>query len=151
MLYLGIALGVTAVVLTGLSLASRRRPALGPVAGSLRPCGGNPNCVCSQQPDQEHFIAPLECRGEPTAEFRRLRGLVDTLPRTRLIDEQDGYLHYEFVSRLVRYVDDVEFLLDSGAGVIHVRSASRVGRSDLGANRARIEELRSRFARPAPD
>lgn len=151
MLYVSIGLGITIGILISLSMASRRRPPLGVLDGKLRPCGPSPNCVCSQQPDEEHRIDPLTCRGDPQAEFRRLRDLVRSLPRTLLVEERDGYLRYEFVTPLVRYMDDVEFLLDAQAGVIHVRSASRVGRSDFGANRSRVDDIRRRFSTPAHD
>jgi uncharacterized protein (DUF1499 family) len=146
MLYAGIGALLTFGVFFGLAAASWRRPELGPVSGRLHPCPASPNCVCSQQTGDDHSIEPLRCAGDPRAEFERLRSVVDALPRTKRIDERDGYARYEFTTRVMRYVDDVEFLLDSQAGVIHVRSASRVGRSDFGANRARVEEIRRRFA-----
>jgi len=145
MIYALIGALVILAVLIGLTTASRRRPELGPVDGGLRPCPASPNCVCSRQSGDDHFIEPLRCAGDPAAEFQRLKSLVESLPRTRRIDERDGYVRYEFTTRLVRYVDDVEFLLDAPARVIHVRSASRVGRSDLGANRARVEDIRAHF------
>lgn len=149
MLYVIIALGVSAGILVAFSAASRRRPDLGIVDGRLRPCPPTPNCVCSQQSDEQQRIEPLACHGDPQAEFSRLQAVIRGLPRTTLIAERPGYARYEFVSRLVRYVDDVEFLLDAEQGVIHVRSASRVGRSDFGANRGRVEEIRRQFAQAA--
>jgi uncharacterized protein (DUF1499 family) len=73
-------------------------------------------------------------------------------PRTTLAEQRPGYLRFEFRSRIFRFVDDVEFLADPAAGVIHVRSASRTGHSDLGVNRRRIEILRSLWSEtPAAD
>lgn len=66
-----------------------------------------------------------------------------TLPRTRLVDEDDSYLHYEFTTLLLRFVDDVEFLFDETTKTIHFRSASRTGYSDLGVNRKRMEQVRT--------
>lgn len=149
MLYVIIALGVIVGMLISISAASRRRPDLGIVNGRLRPCPPTPNCICSQQSDEQHRIAPLACDGDPQEEFARLQSVIRGLPRTTLIAERPGYARYEFVSRLVRYVDDVEFQLDPEQRVIHVRSASRVGRSDFGANRQRVEDIRTRFAREA--
>jgi uncharacterized protein (DUF1499 family) len=146
MLYAGIGALLALGVFVGLAIASWRRPELGPVSGRLRHCPASPNCVCSQQTGDDHFIEPLRSGGDPQSEFERLKSMVEALPRTKRIDQRDGYARYEFTSRLMRYVDDVEFLLDAEAGVIHVRSASRVGRSDFGANRARVEDIRRRFA-----
>lgn len=129
----------------GLVLLSWRRPALGPVEGRLRPCGRAPNCVCSQSFDVEHHIDPLPVCGDPAEALQRLRTVMDALPHTSLVEARDGYLRYEFATPLLRYVDDVEFLLDAEEGVVHVRSASRVGHSDLGTNRKRVEEIRLRF------
>jgi uncharacterized protein (DUF1499 family) len=69
-----------------------------------------------------------------------------TLPRTKLVDEDESYLHYEFTSLLLRFVDDVEFLLDETTKTIHFRSASRTGYSDLGVNRKRMEQVRTSVA-----
>jgi uncharacterized protein (DUF1499 family) len=120
-----------------------RRPGnLGVKNGRLAPCRRTPNCVSSQADpaDQEHYIAPLE------ANMEDLKKAVAALPRTRIIAADSRYLYAEFRSRLLRYVDDVEFLADGN--VIHVRSASRLGRRDFGVNRGRIERIR-RLLRPA--
>jgi uncharacterized protein (DUF1499 family) len=146
MLYGLIAAGVAAAILFGLSAASWRRPALGLIDQRLRPCGDTPNCVCSQCPETPHHIEPLAFDGDAQAEFQRLQSLLESFPRTTLVEQRPDYLRYEVVTRIVRYVDDVEFLLDPQAKLIHVRSASRVGRSDFGVNRARVEEIRRRFA-----
>ena len=67
------------------------------------------------------------------------------LPRTKLVQEDDSYLHYEFTSLLLRFVDDVEFLFDDETKTIHFRSASRMGYGDFGVNRRRMEDIRSRI------
>lgn len=142
--------GVIAFVVIGqcaLTISSWRRPELGVVEGVLRPCPTSPNCVCSEAhtTDGEHEIAPLSIAGDPTEEMARLQQQLMSWRGATLIDSSATYLRYEFVTPLVRYVDDVEFRLDAGAGVIHVRSASRVGHSDLGANRKRVEAIRTAF------
>ena len=76
------------------------------------------------------------------ASLRQVERVLLGLDEANIVESSDGYLYAEFTSRLMRYVDDVEFLEDSTAGVIHVRSASRLGYSDLGANRKRIENIR---------
>ena len=117
----------------------RRPKNLGVVGGKFAPCRRTPNCVSSQADpsDKEHYIAPIPFRGDAIAAVRRAIG---TMPRTRIISSDSHYLYAEFRSRLLRYVDDVEFHFDGS--VIHVRSASRLGRRDFGVNRARVEKLR---------
>lgn len=72
-----------------------------------------------------------------------LKGIVANLPRAKLVEEDETYLHYEFTSLLLRFVDDVEFVFDDETKTIHFRSASRTGYSDLGVNRRRMEEIRA--------
>lgn len=115
---------------------------------TLRPCPASPNCVSTLSPanDERHVIAPFRYR-KPKAEAREaLKEILRTLPRTRLVEEDESYLHYEFTSLLLRFVDDVEFLFDDEAKIIHFRSASRTGYGDLGVNRKRMEEVRALVA-----
>lgn len=121
-------------------------PSSGPMGGRLAPCPASPNCVCSQDADPAHQIEPLTFTGSGDKALRRVRELILAEPRTRLIRDEPGYLQAEFRSRIFRFVDDVEFLLDEPAGRIHLRSASRVGHSDLGVNRRRLENLRRAFS-----
>lgn len=112
--------------------------------GRLKPCPETPNCVGSQDAGGS-AIAPIAFRGEPDAAWRRLVAVASALPRTRVIQQDERYLRVEATSRIFGFVDDVEFLLDPDKRVIHVRSASRVGHSDLGVNRKRIEQIRAHF------
>jgi len=75
-----------------------------------------------------------------------LKAVLATLSRSKLVEEDESYLHYEFTSLLLRFVDDVEFLFDDAAKTIHFRSASRTGYSDLGVNRQRMEQVRALVA-----
>jgi uncharacterized protein (DUF1499 family) len=125
------------------------RPAdLGVQDGQLTACPQSPNCVSSQSPttDREHYIAPIVYAGSGPEALAKLRTLIAGLERTTIVESSDSYLCAEFASRLMGFVDDVEFSVDDSAKVIHVRSASRLGQSDLGVNRQRIEDLRSQFA-----
>ncbi len=129
------------------------RPAnIGTHDGKLAPCPSSPNCVSSQSSDDAHRIAPLTYSGRAADAMKKLTAIVQTFPRTSVITVSDSYLHAEFTSALFRFVDDVEFLVDNTAKVIHVRSASRMGYSDLGVNRKRIEQIRLRWLEnhPAP-
>jgi uncharacterized protein (DUF1499 family) len=130
-----------------LSLFARRPGDLGVREGNrLKPCPELPNCVCSQAEDAGHHIDPLLFAGSPEEAMVQLKSALATFPRVQVITSTDRYLHAEFTSLIFRFVDDVEFLLDPAAGVIHWRSASRVGRSDLGVNRKRLEAIRQAFA-----
>jgi len=121
---------------------------LGVEGGMLGGCPESPNCVSSASPssDEQHGIAPFAIRGDGQAAWAALVGAVETLPRTEIVRNESGYLQAVQTSALMRYNDDFEFLLDLGAGVIHVRSASRVGYGDMGVNRDRIETVRSALA-----
>jgi len=119
-----------------------RRPTnLGVKDGRLAPCRSTPNCVSSQADpaDREHYIAPITFRGR-TAELRRA---VEAMPRSTVIAADRNYLYAEYRTPLMRYVDDLELYYDERAGLVHVRSASRLGRRDFGVNRKRVEELRA--------
>lgn len=123
-----------------------KRPAdLGLTAGALRPCPGTPNCVSSEAGTaSDQLVSALPAPGG-RGDLARLAELVRGLPRTEVITEQPEYLHAESTSLLMRFVDDVEFRFDSAAQVIHVRSASRLGKSDLGVNRNRVLNIRDRW------
>lgn len=126
---------------------------LGLHAGRLKAPAETPNSVSSQSGlypghPQRHYadIAPFTYTGDGLAALRRLAGLLRSRERCRLVAQSPDYLYAQCSTRWLKFTDDVEFYLDAPAGVIHVRSASRIGRSDLGVNRARVEALRSRFA-----
>ena len=116
--------------------SSKRPDNLGVRDGQLVPCKRSPNCVSSQAnpSDREHYIAPIH------GTLAQVAAAVRAMPRTTIVSEKADYLYAEFRSRLLRFVDDVEFYFDGS--VIHVRSCSRLGRRDFGVNRRRIEALR---------
>ena len=121
-----------------------RRPGnLGVKDGRLAPCKRSPNCVSSQADpgDREHYIAPIPFKGT----MADLRRAVESMERSTVITAQGNYLYAEYRTKWIRYVDDVELYLDNG--VVHVRSASRLGRRDFGVNRGRVEELRVRLTK----
>jgi uncharacterized protein (DUF1499 family) len=118
---------------------------LAPPGGPLQPCPSTPNCVSTEAPDPRHAMEPLPFTGTPRQAQARARAALLAEPRTRIVTEQPGYLHAEARSRAFRFVDDVEVVVDSAAGVVRFRSASRVGRSDLGVNRARMRRFADRF------
>jgi uncharacterized protein (DUF1499 family) len=136
----------SAATLALLSALSRRPANLGARGGRLAPCPATLNCASSQAADRWHRVEPLRYEGSAGEALARLRGVLGRWPRTRVRAATETYVHAECRSRVFRFVDDVEFLLDAGAGVLHVRSASRVGVWDLGVNRRRVAGLRRAFA-----
>ncbi|RHX94383.1 DUF1499 domain-containing protein [Leptospira yasudae] len=139
------------LILLFIQCTGTRPITLGIQNGKLGPCPETPNCVSSFAPasDQEHFIQPLTYSGNPTDAKAKLKNLILETARTNLIKEEDKYLYVEFTSLIWRFVDDVEFVFDANAPLIHVRSASRLGKSDLGVNRKRIETIRAQFSGPS--
>jgi uncharacterized protein (DUF1499 family) len=133
------------VFLTVLSGLSRRPSNLGVVDERLASCPDKPNCVCTQATDERHAIPPLRYTGSAAEALANLKAVLAARPRTTLVTATDTYLHGECRSRLFRFVDDVEFLIDDAEKVIHFRSASRAGHSDLGVNRQRMEGIRKAF------
>ncbi|MGB0204976.1 MAG: DUF1499 domain-containing protein [Neptuniibacter sp.] len=120
-------------------------PKLGLENGQLQPCPSSPNCVCSQVEDKAHFIEPIQVAASAGEAKAKLLQVLNQTKRVSVPESEDNYIRAEFTSLLFRFVDDVEFLItqvEPNETLIHVRSASRVGYSDFGVNRKRIEELR---------
>ena len=152
-----VGLPAAALVAGQMNLLSGRRPQdLGVRDGLLKPPAEKAwNSVSSQAERHPHTayhtIAPLGFRGDGNAAFARLAGIVAAMPGAAVITAQPGYLYAEFQTPLLKFVDDVEFHLDLPASVIQMRSASRLGSKDFGANRKRLEAIRARFdAQAAP-
>lgn len=108
----------------------------------LRPCPGSPNCVSTIDPAESHTIAPYRYRKSLQETKAELIHIFSEFPRTELVEEKGGYLHFEARSFLFGFVDDVEFWFDADTKTIHFRSASRSGYYDFGVNRKRMEDLR---------
>ena len=122
------------------NFAGKKPDNLGVKDGKLAPCPGTPNCVSSQSTDNQSKIDPL-----PPKTIAEVKQVVESMEGTKIITESDNYLYAEFKSKLMGFVDDVEFYLDTNENVIQVRSASRLGKSDLGVNRQRIEAIRAKL------
>lgn len=108
----------------------------------LPSCPNSPNCVSSQSVD-DHFIAPFKIKGDADAAFAALKRVLTAQARTKITAADADTLHAEATSLVFRFVDDVDAILDKAAGVIHIRSASRIGYGDFGVNRRRVEALRA--------
>jgi uncharacterized protein (DUF1499 family) len=150
-----VALIVLLLLAGRMGLLSGRQPqGLGVTDGQLKRPSRTPNSVSSQTdlwPDdaQREYarIAPIALSGDGPATIAKLAGVIEALPGTKIIERKNDYLYAQFTTAMMKFVDDVEFWFDPQAQVIQVRSASRVGRKDLGVNRARIETIRERLAR----
>lgn len=138
---------VSVILLTGCSGTMTN---LGINEGKLQSCPKTPNCINSQSGTEGQKVQSINYTGTQKEAHERLLQIIKTEKRTKTITVQGNYIRVEFTSALFRFVDDVEFYFPEGQerdGVIHVRSASRIGHSDLGANRKRIERIRSKFSK----
>jgi uncharacterized protein (DUF1499 family) len=126
--------------------AGRRPSTLGVTDGRLASPKRTPNCVSSQADRaDEHYIAPIKLKGSAAEAMASLRKLLEGRERVTVVKQEGPYLYAEFKSKTLGFVDDVELLVAEKEGVIHVRSASRLGRRDFGVNRARVEWLRDQI------
>jgi len=114
-------------------------------SAALAPCPSSPNCVSSQADpsDAEHYTEPLNLHGDPETVVDRLAGIIRSHERTQITHTDDQGLRATYTSRVFRFVDDVELRVDTEAGLVHVRSASRVGYDDLQANPKRVARIRA--------
>ena len=147
---LGAAGGIAVHLLTaeGDTMFSGKRPAdLGLHEGRFSTCARRLNCVSSfaDPGDAQRYVAPIDVPDGAAKALAAARRAVEATPRARVVRHEANYLHAEFRTRILGFVDDVEFTYDERAGRLHVRSASRLGRRDFGVNRARVEALRARI------
>lgn len=112
--------------------------------GKLKPCPSSPNCVSSFESDAEHGIQPIKYTTNKVEAYLKLLQILKSEERVSVVTKSEDYIRVEFKTFLMRYVDDVEFLFDKNQ-TIHFRSASRLGHSDLGLNRKRMERIKKRF------
>jgi uncharacterized protein (DUF1499 family) len=116
--------------------------------GALRPCPDKFNCVCTRDPAERHRIEPLHYDATQEEARDKLLGIIRHMERSTLVQVDPDYIHAEFRSAVFSFVDDVEFLFDDGAKLIHFRSAARTGYYDFNVNRKRMEDIRKRFMGP---
>jgi uncharacterized protein (DUF1499 family) len=131
--------------ITELGILSGKKPNnLGVTAGKLAPCPSSPNCVSSQG-EGKHYIKPFTFVSDAANAWAKLRDILLNSEGVTLIEDSDTYIHAECRTKIMGFVDDLEFYLSSEEQVIHVRSASRLGYSDLEKNRKRVEKIREKF------
>jgi len=126
-----------------ISCAGTRPSNLGVSSSGLAVCPSSPNCISSDASDSVHAILPFQLEMPTTEAWPRVQDAVSALPRVQIVKATDVYLHAECKSSLFGFVDDLELQLRPTEGLIAIRSASRVGFSDLGVNRRRVERLRA--------
>jgi len=124
------------------SCTGKRPSSLGPSDAGLSPCPSSPNCVTSDATGVAHRVEPFALSASPEYSWQIIREAVAALPRTTVVKETANYLHAECTSALFGFVDDLELHLRPSDNMVTIRSASRLGYSDLGVNRRRVEELR---------
>ncbi|WP_229642268.1 DUF1499 domain-containing protein [Waterburya agarophytonicola] len=140
--FLSIIFGLIITLSSSLIFTHPAMAAIGLNNGQLSSCPQSPNCVVSQNGDEEHTIAAIPYQGDRATAKKTLLKVLSVVPRTEIVEETDNYIHAESTSRIFKFVDDAEFYFPEDKNLIQVRSASRVGESDLGVNRRRIEQIR---------
>lgn len=133
-----------ALILFIVSGCSGKRPdATGSGPSGLSGCPKSPNCVSSEATDEQHAVEPFRLKGDPNRSWPLIRDQIASMPGWTMVTATDTYLLVECKSRIFRFIDDLELYFNSSNGIISIRSVSRVGYSDFGANRRRVELLRS--------
>lgn len=125
------------------------KPKLGIENGALTKCPGTPNCVSSMEAKDSSYIEPIIVMGTQQEVKEKILEILGQIKNTNIVVTEDNYIRAEFKSNFFHFIDDVEFYFpytDSKEIIIHVRSASRVGHSDFGVNRERIELLRNKLS-----
>jgi len=107
----------------------------------LKPCPESPNCVSTQTQQKSKQMDPIPFALDPKEVLKIIKSVIENLSNTHLEKESPSYLHYTFKSKIFRFTDDVEFLIDAEQKLIHFRSASRTGYSDMGVNKKRMTEI----------
>lgn len=114
-------------------------------ANSIAECPASPNCVSSQSKSREHLVQPIPFSGNMNEFKDQVLKLSSILPRTQIARVDGPYIHLISTSLIFRFKDDIELYFNETDKIIHIRSASRVGYSDLGINRKRVESIREFF------
>ncbi|MBY0385652.1 DUF1499 domain-containing protein [bacterium] len=111
----------------------------------LKPCPNKPNCISTTSQDRHQSMLPLNFKDGLQQSHSLIKKIVSEMPRTQLVSERSDYLHFIFKSTLFGFIDDVEFYFDDSNKIIHFRSASRSGYSDLGVNRKRMTTITEKY------
>ena len=125
-------------------MAKSKKP-IGIVDGKLHPCPKSPNCVSTQVIDEKQKMEPINYSGSQKDAKAKIISIINSLKRSKIITNEENYIHIEFRTAIFRFVDDVEFLFDDKEKLIHFRSRARMGYSDMGVNRKRMKEITKLF------
>ena len=125
-------------------MAKSKKP-IGIVNGKLHPCPKSPNCVSTQAIDEKQKMEPIKYSGDLEDAKAKIISIINSLKRSKIITNEENYIHIEFRTATFRFVDDVEFLFDDKEKIIHFRSRARMGYSDMGVNRKRMEKITNLF------
>ena len=125
-------------------MAKSKKP-IGIVDGKLHPCPKSPNCVSTQAIDENQKMEPIIYSGSLIDAKANIVSIINSLKRSKIITNEENYIHIEFRTATFRFVDDVEFLFDDKEKIIHFRSRARMGYSDMGVNRKRMEKITHLF------
>lgn len=131
------------IIMTLISCSGQRPTNIGITDSKFTACPASPNCVSSDASDETHKVLPFQLYVATADVWKIAKQVVLKLPRTQIITETSNYLHAECTSAIFGFVDDLELHLRPADSIIAIRSASRLGHSDFGVNRKRIEALRS--------
>ncbi|MDH4207187.1 MAG: DUF1499 domain-containing protein [Desulfobacteraceae bacterium] len=108
-------------------------------------CPDTPNCVSSLAKNPKYRVEPFKLKKDPKTSWDIVQKTVGSLPRTKVVSADNSDIHAECRSMIFRFVDDLTLHLTPSNSIIHIRSASRTGYSDLGVNRRRVEKLRKKL------
>lgn len=126
----------------------KKDPAIGLMDGKLLACPKTPNCVSTNHRDLNRLMMPVEYKGLSLDEAKAiLFDVLKTLPKTEVIKDEGSYVHAKAKTVVFEYIQDVEFLFEDEAKELHFRSASRVGYTDFGSNKRRMQSVVARFIR----
>ena len=125
-------------------MAKSKKP-IGIVDGKFHPCPKSPNCVSTQAIDDKQKMEPINYSGSLIDAKAKIVSIINSLKRSKIVTNEENYIHTEFRTATFRFVDDVEFLFDDKEKIIHFRSRARMGYSDMGVNRKRMEEITKLF------
>jgi uncharacterized protein (DUF1499 family) len=143
--YIQLCLTLVLILFIANGCSGKRPDEIGIVLSGLRGCPKSPNCVSSEAKDKRHAIESFHIKGDPSASWTLIQDEIASMPRWRIVKATNNYIHAECKSRIFRFIDDLELYLNPSNGIISIRSASRIGYTDFGTNRRRVEHLRSRL------
>ena len=127
-----------------MDIKTSKKP-IGIIDGKFHPCPKSPNCVSTQGTDERHRMEPIKYSSTVAEAKGKIKNIITSFKRTKLITETENYLHFEFRTATFKFVDDVEFYFDDSTKLIHFRSAARLGWSDMGVNRKRMGKIRELY------